>query len=96
MNMPVLILAVCDTSCENGGTCTAPDTCECLDGYSGDQCENGMIYLLYEYFHVFPFPYTLCLAICDPACENGGTCTAPNTCDCPEGYSGNQCQRGMF
>ena len=39
--------------------------------------------------------YTL-LAICDPACENGGTCTAPNTCDCPEGYAGNQCQRGMF
>ena len=36
------------------------------------------------------------LVQCDPACENGGTCTAPNTCDCPEGYSGNQCQIGMF
>ena len=29
--------------------------------------------------------YTL-LAICDPVCENGGTCTAPNTCDCPGGH----------
>ena len=46
-------------------------------------------HLLHEYAHIN-------LAICDPACENGGTCTAPNTCDCPEGYSGNQCQIGMF
>ena len=46
MNVPTyticLILDICDPACENGGTCTAPDTCECLAGYSGDRCENGM------------------------------------------------------
>ena len=38
----------------------------------------------------------ICGVFFDPVCENGGTCTAPNTCDCPEGYSGGQCQTGMF
>ena len=37
-----LILAICDSVCESGGICTAPDTCVCLAGYSGDRCENGM------------------------------------------------------
>ena len=36
------------------------------------------------------------LAICDPICEYGGTCTAPDTCECTAEYSGEQCQRGMF
>jgi len=31
---------VCSAPCLNGGTCTAPDTCTCVGGYSGDQCEN--------------------------------------------------------
>ena len=39
--------------------------------------------------------YTV-LAICDPVCENGGTCTAPNTCECVDGYSGEQCEIGKF
>ena len=34
------LLAMCDPFCKNGGTCAAPDTCECLRGYSGDLCEN--------------------------------------------------------
>ena len=36
------LLAICDPVCQNGGTCTAPDTCECLYGYTGGQCEIGM------------------------------------------------------
>ena len=35
------LLALCDPVCENGGTCTTPDTCTCFDGYSGEQCEIG-------------------------------------------------------
>ena len=35
-------LALCSPGCENGGTCTAPDTCDCVTGYSGDRCQNGM------------------------------------------------------
>jgi hypothetical protein len=33
------------------------------------------------------------LAVCSPSCLNGGTCTAPNTCQCIAGiWSGNICQ----
>ena len=35
------LLAICDPVCQNGGTCTAPDTCECLNGYTGEHCEIG-------------------------------------------------------
>ena len=31
-------------------------------------------------------------AICLPACMNGGTCDAPNTCTCPPTYVGPQCE----
>ncbi|TNF38079.1 MAG: hypothetical protein EP329_01455 [Deltaproteobacteria bacterium] len=30
--------------------------------------------------------------VCVPACDNGGTCIAPNTCDCPAGWGGDHCQ----
>jgi len=30
--------------------------------------------------------------ICSPACDNGGTCVGPNSCDCPSGWGGDQCQ----
>ena len=33
--------AVCTPSCENGGTCTSPNTCTCQNGWSGDSCTNG-------------------------------------------------------
>ncbi|XP_062290103.1 epidermal growth factor-like protein 7 [Scomber scombrus] len=31
-------------------------------------------------------------AVCDQACENGGTCLRPNQCACPFGWKGHQCQ----
>ena len=40
----IILLALCSPGCENGGTCTTPDTCDCLDGYSGDRCQNGTFY----------------------------------------------------
>ena len=33
--------AVCTSPCQNGGTCTAPDTCACDVGWTGMQCERG-------------------------------------------------------
>ena len=35
------------------------------------------------------------LAVCSPACSNGGTCSAPNSCTCPSTYSGATCTTRM-
>ena len=37
-----------------------------------------------------------CVAVCDPECQNGGTCSAPSTCVCTIGYVGDYCQTGVF
>ena len=34
-------IAICSQSCANGGTCDAPDTCNCLAGWTGQYCTNG-------------------------------------------------------
>ena len=34
--------AICTSTCQNGGTCTAPEVCTCTDGWTGMQCESGM------------------------------------------------------
>ena len=31
-------------------------------------------------------------AVCNPSCQNGGTCTTPNTCNCPPTWDGSYCQ----
>ena len=38
--------------------------------------------------------YVYCTAICASSCQNGGTCTAPNTCTCDVGWTGMQCETG--
>ena len=39
--IPHSIIATCTNPCQNGGTCTAPDTCTCDVGWTGMQCETG-------------------------------------------------------
>nr|CAD7452833.1 unnamed protein product [Timema tahoe] len=34
------VLAVCSGSCQNGGSCIGPDSCECLTGYTGPTCQT--------------------------------------------------------
>ena len=53
-----------------------------------------VFFFFHEHFDIFML--NIFLAICDPVCGNGGTCTAPNTCDCVDGYSGDRCQTRMF
>ena len=38
--------------------------------------------------------YVITIAICSPNCANGGTCTAPDTCDCSPGWTGQYCTVG--
>lgn len=43
-----------------------------------------LLFILFRYF----------LAICDPPCEHGGTCTRPYTCSCPVGrFTGPNCDK---
>ncbi|XP_052219502.1 neurogenic locus notch homolog protein 1-like isoform X2 [Dreissena polymorpha] len=37
-------------------------------------------------------PHIVLLALCNPACQNGGTCVSPYRCQCPEGYYGLRCE----
>ena len=34
------------------------------------------------------------IAVCEGGCKMGGICMAPNTCLCPQGYSGKNCEIG--
>lgn len=36
----------------------------------------------------------LAVAVCLQKCKNGGECLGPNTCHCPVGWEGLQCQTG--
>ena len=35
------LTAVCEETCLNGGICSAPNKCTCLDGYRGLRCQKG-------------------------------------------------------
>ena len=39
---PIYLLAVCETSCENGGHCVAPSQCLCPTGFTGDSCDEDI------------------------------------------------------
>lgn len=70
------------------GTCVAPDTCDCVSGYTGNTCG---------------IPICNGISATDPTvCSSNGVCVAPNTClcnlgrvaplcTCPTGYSGTEC-----
>uniref|UniRef100_A0A8C9VD34 Neural EGFL like 2 n=1 Tax=Scleropages formosus TaxID=113540 RepID=A0A8C9VD34_SCLFO len=35
---------------------------------------------------------TICKALCDGLCQNGGTCVSPDTCICQQGFTGKRCE----
>lgn len=41
----LLIEAVCESGCQNGGRCVGPNRCACVYGFTGPQCQRGKINL---------------------------------------------------
>lgn len=42
------------------------------------------------------FCVLFCLAVCTSSCQNGGTCSAPNTCTCTSQWTGQTCTIRKF
>lgn len=64
----------CVNNCLNGATCLSSsgvDTCVCAPGFTGPLCETE------------DSEPTI---TCNPACRDGGTCTATNICSYPSDY----------
>uniref|UniRef100_K3X6C8 EGF-like domain-containing protein n=1 Tax=Globisporangium ultimum (strain ATCC 200006 / CBS 805.95 / DAOM BR144) TaxID=431595 RepID=K3X6C8_GLOUD len=95
--------ATCAKICENGGTCTSPDTCSCLFGWSGDDCSIPVcdagcaprqVCVGPNQCSCIPgytgFP-TCTTPLCAQTCANGGSCSAPDTCACASGWFDSNC-----
>ncbi|XP_017781781.1 PREDICTED: hemocytin [Nicrophorus vespilloides] len=86
------------TPYNSGITCSKFSGCvaKCISGYqfpNGDQsiylsCTNGVWGVKYGVWESIPS----CEPICMPQCQNNGICVAPDKCNCPENFSGPQCQ----
>jgi len=56
-------------SCFNDGACTAPETCNCTDGWEGYDCNSPVCRYTDFYGNI-------------RGCQNSGICAGPNDCQC--------------
>ena len=47
--------------------------------------------LIFFFFILSHLPVT---AICSSPCKNGGRCTSPDSCSCPDGWTSSDCSQG--
>jgi hypothetical protein len=96
------VTAVCSQVCENGGSCTAPDSCTCAVGWSGYDCTTAVCSSPCGSRKLCTGPDTCtCVpgyhgagctqAICAQTCEHGSACSSPDTCTCATGWFDANC-----
>ncbi|XP_064097954.1 uncharacterized protein LOC135209201 [Macrobrachium nipponense] len=128
----------CAQMCLNGGTCTAPNLCDCPEGFAGRYCQhlrcngtlanddvaevkispdhmtadvtcrgayrpstgNEKVRFYCENGHweapqamMLSQAVVTCVPLCHKGCANGGKCVAPNTCQCPVGFTESDCSK---
>ncbi|XP_033127691.1 uncharacterized protein LOC117125331 [Anneissia japonica] len=74
------------------------DLDECFNDNGGCQqlCENYPGGFRCECFDGYSLSQlTNCVPVCEPHCQNNGQCVGPNTCDCPDTYSGKSCEEDI-
>ncbi|CAL1544035.1 unnamed protein product, partial [Lymnaea stagnalis] len=90
-------------TCQNGGTCNAPDdfpNCLCAAGFFGANCQFQRVTIDFtqepsKASSTFSSPDNTDPCYNNFGCLNGGNCTAPADapyCVCPEGFTGEKCQ----
>lgn len=79
--------------CYNNGTCVAPDTCRCAQGWTGPACLTPVCSAPCRNGGNCTLPDTCTCEkgwegptceepVCAQACLHGGSCVAPDTCSC--------------
>ena len=79
--------------CYNNGTCIAPNTCLCAQGYTGYSCNIPLCKQTCHHYGICTgidtctcekgwTGYDCSIPICAQECQNSGYCVAPDTCKC--------------
>uniref|UniRef100_A0AAQ4RLB6 Neural EGFL like 2 n=1 Tax=Gasterosteus aculeatus aculeatus TaxID=481459 RepID=A0AAQ4RLB6_GASAC len=96
VNTPGSFMCICHTGYIriDDYSCTEHD--ECLTGLH-DCDENALCFNMVGGHSCSCKPGytgngTVCKAMCDGLCQNGGTCVSPNNCVCQQGFTGKRCE----
>ncbi len=49
----IIIIAICEPGCINGGDCIAPNICECFSPFYGPRCAEGNACSMHNYVNSY-------------------------------------------